>query len=160
MKAKIAVYDSHEKAVSALKNLANQNFPMKSVSLIGKSEMIDDHIHLKSLTSAKNAPALIGMSAGTLIGLLSGIGVFTIPGFGFLYGAGALVGAIGGFDLGLITGGLSTIFIHLGIKKDHVVKYEEHLNQGKFIIIINGEVEDVLKAEKILHTEGQHLLID
>ncbi|MCB9359898.1 MAG: hypothetical protein H6587_03115 [Flavobacteriales bacterium] len=160
MKAKIAVYDSHEKAVNALESLANHKFPMEIVSLIGKSEMIDNHIHLKSLSSTKNTPAIVGMGAGTLIGLLSGIGVFTIPGFGFLYGAGALVGAIGGFDLGLITGGISAILLHLGIKKDNIVQYEEHLNQGKFIIIINGKMDDVLKAEEILHTEGQHLSID
>lgn len=160
MKAKVAVYKSHEKAVKAVKALAEQNFPMKSVSLVGKSDVVDDHIHLKSLNAVKNSPALIGIGAGTLIGLLSGIGVFTIPGFGFLYGAGALVGIIGGFDLGLITGGIGSIFTHLGIKEDNILLYEEHLNNGRYIIVINGEEKDIIEAEKILHIEGEHILID
>jgi uncharacterized membrane protein len=157
MKTKVAVYDSHEKAVNALKKLAESKFPMNKISLVGKSEVIDDHVHLKSLAPIKNAPAFVGIGAGALIGLLSGIGVFTIPGFGFLYGAGALVGAIGGFDLGLVTGGLGTILLTIGIEKEHIVKYEEHLNAGKFILIVNGEKNEILLAEKILHTEGTHL---
>ena len=93
MKTKVAVYDSHEKAVSALKKLAESKFPMNKISLIGKSEVMDDHVHLKSLAPIKNTPAFVGIGAGALIGLLSGIGVFSIPGFGFLYRAGALIGA-------------------------------------------------------------------
>ncbi len=160
MKAKVAIYETHEKAVNAIKKLAEHNINMEKVSLIGKSDITDNHIHLKSLDTVKNSPTLIGAGAGTLIGLLTGIGVVSIPGFGFLYGAGAIIGAIGGFDLGLITGGLGTLLLTLGIKEDNTVTYEEHLNQGKFAVIINGEEEEVLLAEKILHQEGTHLLID
>ena len=160
MKVKVAIYDTHDKAVNALKVLGKHNFPMDKVSLIGKSDVIDDHIHLKSLDPVKNSPALIGIGAGSVIGLLSGIGVFTIPGFGFLYGAGAFVGLVGGFNLGFFAGGLGAVLLKLGIKKDSIVDYEEHLNQGMFIVLINGNEETVLEAEKILHSEGTHLLID
>jgi hypothetical protein len=157
MKSKIAVYDSHEKAVDAIKVLSDQDFPMSNVSLLGSAEIIDDHIHVRSSDTLQKAPAIIGMGAGTVIGLLSGIGVFTIPGFGFLYGAGALVGAIAGFDIGIVTGGVISFFSFLGIKEGEVVKYEEHLKEGKFMVIVSGSLEDVERAEHILHTEGTHL---
>lgn len=157
MKSKIAIYDTHDKAVEAIKVLNSQNFPMSNVSLLGTAEIIEDHIHVKSMEGIKKAPAIIGMGAGTVIGLLSGIGVFTIPGFGFLYGAGALVGAFAGFDLGIVTGGLVSFFSFIGIKEDNVVKCEEHLKQGKFIVVVNGTLEEIEKAEHILHTEGTHL---
>lgn len=160
MKAKIAIYDTHNKAVNALKVLAENNFPMNKVSLLGKSDVVGDHIHLKSLNPIKNTPAFIGMGAGSIVGLLTGIGVFTVPGFGFLYGAGALMGVIGGFDLGLVAGGIGTILLKAGIKKENVVEFEEHLNTGKFMVVINGDEKAVLEAEKILHTEGTHLLIN
>ncbi|HSD13728.1 MAG TPA: hypothetical protein VLB74_03695 [Flavobacterium sp.] len=157
MKSKIAIYDTHKEAVDAIKVLNDQEFPMSNVSLLGKAEIIDDHIHMSSVDTLQKAPAVIGMGAGTVIGLLSGIGVFTIPGFGFLYGAGALIGAIAGFDLGIITGGLISFFSLLGIKEDEVLKYEEHLNEGKFMVIVNGTLEEIELAEHILHTEGTHL---
>lgn len=157
MKSQIAIYDSHEKAVNAIKVLSEQGFPMDNVSLLGKAEVIEDHIHIQSLDTMKETPALVGMGAGTLIGLLSGIGVFTIPGFGFLYGAGALVGIIAGLDLGIVAGGFISLLTFIGIKEDKVVKCHEHLKEGKFIVIVNGSKEEIRYAKHILHTEGNHL---
>jgi hypothetical protein len=157
MESQIAIYDTHEKAVNAIKLLSHQAFPMENVSLLGKAEVIEDHIHIKSLDTIKKAPAIVGMGAGTVLGLLSGIGVFAIPGFGFLYGAGALVGIIAGLDLGLIAGGAISLLTFTGMKEDEVVKYEEHLKEGKFMVIVNGDKEEVDKAKAILHTEGKDL---
>ena len=137
--------------------LSQKDFPMDNVSLLGKAEVIEDHIHIKSLDTIKKAPALVGMGAGTLIGLLSGIGVFAIPGFGFLYGAGALVGIIAGLDLGLVAGGFISLLTFTGIKEEEVVKCEEHLKEGKFMVIVNGAKEEIERAKHILHTEGNHL---
>ncbi len=159
MKAQIAVYTTHENAIKALKTLNSNDFPMDIVSLVGKAEILDDHIHVKSLDNVKNTPAYVGMGAGTLIGILSGIGIFTIPGFGFLYGAGALVGAIAGLDLGIVTGGLATVFTRMGVTEDQSVKCEEHLKQGSFMLVINGNEEEVNQAEKILHTEKTHVAL-
>lgn len=159
MKSKIAIYETHKEAVDAVKMLYDHGFPMKNVSLIGTAEIIDDHIHVRTSDVMQKTPAVIGMGAGTVVGLLSGIGVFAIPGFGFLYGAGALVGAIAGFDLGFVAGGIISILSFLGIKEDEVVKYEEHLKEGKFMVALNGSEEEIEKAEHILHTEGTHLEI-
>ena len=157
MKAQVAIYDTHEKALNAIKVLNDHNFPMKHVSLLGKAEIVDDHIHVKSLEGVKAAPALLGVGAGTVIGLLSGIGAFAIPGFGFLYGAGALIGIIGGFDIGLITGGVISLLTHVGFQKDEVVKLEKHLKESKFLVVVKGSVEEVEKAREILDADGSHL---
>jgi hypothetical protein len=157
MESQIAVYDTHEKAVNAIKLLSHQDFPMENVSLLGKAEVIEDHIQIKSLDTIKKAPVIFGMGAGTLVGLLSGVGVFAIPGFGFLYGAGALVGIIAGLDLGLIAGGVISLLSYTGIKEEEVVKCQEHLKEGKFMVIVKGAKEEIEKAHNILHAEGNHL---
>lgn len=157
MESQIAIYDTHEQAVNAVKMLNQHGFPMDNVSLLGKAEVIEDHIQIKSLDTIKKAPALVGMGAGTLIGLLSGVGVFAIPGFGFLYGAGALVGIIAGLDLGLIAGGAISLLSFTGIKEEEVVKCQEHLKEGKFMVIVKGAKEEIEKAKRILHIEGNHL---
>ena len=157
MDAQVAIYDSQKKAINAIKSLHWSGFSLKKISLICKAEIIADDLHISNRDTAKNAPLLIGAGAGTIVGFLTGIGVFSIPGFGFLFGAGALIGLIAGFDLGLISGGITTVLMRLGIKEESVVKYEEHLNKGMFMIVVHGSMEEIKKAEKILNTEGTHL---
>lgn len=157
MDSQVAIYDSQQKAIKAIKALHKFGFPLNQISLVAKAEIIDDDLHMMSLDTVENAPVLIGTGAGSIAGLLTGIGLFLIPGFGFLYGAGALVGLIAGFDFGLIAGGITSILLRLGINEDLVVRYEEHLRLGMFMLVIHGSLEDIKKAEKILHTEGTHL---
>lgn len=160
MNSKVALYDSHEKAIKAVEKLKEKGFPVNNISLIGKAEITDNHMHIKSMDAIERTPALIGAGAGTLVGILTGLGVFAIPGFGFLYGAGVIVGAIGGFDLGIIAGGLGSVLATVGIKDEHVLKYEEHLKEGKFMVLVSGSLEEIELAEHILHTEGTHLELE
>ena len=160
MKLKVGVYPSHEKAIQAIQALGKANYPLNKVSIIGKAEIIDDHVHVKSFDTVKNSPLMIGSIVGPLLGLITGLGVFAIPGFGFLYGAGAVIGAIAGFDLGLVGGGIITLLVTLGIKKESTIKYEEHLAAGKSLVIVEGNLQEIERAEKILHTEGIHLELD
>ena len=157
MKTEIAIYDTQEKAINAIKLLAKNDFPMRHLSLLGKTDVTDEDIEVQSLEPVKNAPLLVGAGAGAIIGLLSGIGIFAIPGFGFLYGAGALIGAIGGADLGIITGGIGTVLLTAGIDKDNVVKYNEHLDEGKILLLVNGPIEEIEKAKNILQTADANL---
>ncbi|MEO6901599.1 MAG: hypothetical protein ABI315_00420 [Bacteroidia bacterium] len=156
MKSTVAVYNSHEKALNAIKALGKDHFPMKHISLIGKAELKDDHVHVKS---DDKASTVVPVAVGSVIGLLTGLGIFAIPGLGFLYGAGALVGAIAGFDFGLI-GGMAVELTKLGFKKDTGIKLEEHIKKGKFLLIAQGTEEEIQTAKKILHTDGTHLELD
>lgn len=160
MKSKIAVYDTHEKAVKAIETLIENGISSKHISLIGKAEINNNHLEHVNKNEIEMKSAIIGVGAGTITGLLSGLGVFMIPGFGFLYGAGAVIGAIGGFDLGMISGGIITLLEEIGIHKDNLKSYEERINRGEFIVILKGSEDETEKAEKILHTQGAHLIIE
>jgi hypothetical protein len=157
MKIQIAIYDTHEKAINAIKLLAYNDFPMDQVSLLGKADVIDENIHVQPSSAVENAPVLLGAGAGIIVGLLTGMGVFAIPGFGFLYGAGAWVGAMGGFDLGIITGGIGNILSTIGLNTEHVDKFHAHLNEGNFLVMVNGSLEEIEKAISILKTDGTSL---
>jgi hypothetical protein len=157
MKNAVAVYESHEQAVQALQELCAADFPLKKVSLVGRAEVLEDHIQLKSTEPAKNAPLIAGATLGPILGLLTGIGIFAIPGVGFLYGAGAIVGVMGGLDLGVVAGGILTLLATLGISKQHHLKFEEHIRTGKFLLIVEGNTKEIEQAKEILHTEANHL---
>ncbi len=158
MIAKVAVYDSHEKAVNALKVLADKGFPMKYVSLLSKAEVKDEHIHINGKKDElSDDAALLGAGGGALLGLLAGLGVFSVPGFGFLYGAGAAIGALGGFDLGIVAGGLGSLLVKMGLKDEDAETTGKHLGDGKYALVVKGPEEEVAKAIKILQEEGNHL---
>ena len=75
---------------------------------------------------------------------------------GFLFGAGAVIGAIAGFDVGLIGGGLASAMASLGVKDDNTKKYHDALVAGKFLVTVHGKGSDVNKARDILHEHGTH----
>ncbi len=156
MKAAVAVYDSHEIAFNAVKVLDKEHFPLKHISLIGKAELINDHLHVRSNDVVS---VVAPVAIGSIVGLLTGIGIFAIPGLGFLYGAGALIGVFGGLDFGLM-GGIVIALTKLGFKEDSGVKFEEHIKKGKFLLVVQGNEEEIERAKKILHTEGTNLEID
>ncbi len=154
MKTVTLVYNSHDNAIEAVNILNDNKYDMSNVSVMGGADVVGEHVHIKSTEPAKDAPVLVGTGAGLLVGVLSGIGVFAIPGFGFLYGAGAVVGAVAGFDFGLVTGGMASLLATLGVDKEHVVKLHEHLKKGKFLVILKGSEEELKRAEEILFEEG------
>src|ERR1035438_5250695 len=106
MNTTIGVYETHEKAIEAVQELKRAGFPVQQVSLIGKAVIIDDLMHVKHNRGIKNVPAIIGAIVGPILGLLSGVKLFAIPGFGFLFGIGAVLGALAGFSLGIAGGGI------------------------------------------------------
>lgn len=154
MKKSVAIFSSHDEAQEGLEALKAAGINMRNISLIGKAEIIDDKVHVKSNKSLIAAPTIAGTVIGTTVGLLTGVGLFAIPGLGVLFGAGAVIGAFAGFDAGMIAGGLSSILIELGIK-DEKIKYEEHIKEGSFVMFIDGTKEEIDRAEEII--EGKHI---
>lgn len=154
MKKSVAVFSSHDEAVEGLEALKEAGMNMNHVSIIGKADVVDDKIHVKSNKAAIAAPTVAGTVIGTSIGIMTGIGLFAIPGLGVIFGAGAVIGAFAGFDAGLIAGGLTSILVELGIKDEHI-EYEQHIKEGNFLMFIDGSEEEIEKAELIL--EGKHL---
>ena len=160
MKSQVAIYENHELAIKALERLKEADFPMEKTSLIGQAEIIDDHVHVKSLDDVRIKATGIGLVGASTLGLLTGLGIFAVPGLGFLYGAGALVGAIAGAEIGVVGSALFSILTTIGFHSDNIVKYEQHIKEGRFLVVVNGTLEEVERAEHILHTEGTHLELD
>ncbi|MGV3611944.1 MAG: hypothetical protein ACO1N0_13390 [Fluviicola sp.] len=154
MKKSISIFDSHDQAVKALHELQASGVNMSKVSLVGQAEVVDDHIHVKSNTALVAAPVAAGTVLGTTLGVLTGVGLFAIPGLGVLFGAGAIVGAMAGFQVGVLTGGFASILVDLGVKDDHD-EYEQHLNEGRFLLFYDGSDEEIDQVERII--EGRHL---
>jgi hypothetical protein len=157
MKSVVGVYTSYEAAVAAANDLKGAGYPVSQVSVVSKADLVDDHLHIKTNDTVEKAELSIGAAAGTTLGILMGVGVFAIPGLGFLFGAGALIGAIAGLEFGIIGGGLVAILTTLGVDAAAATLYEKHLNEGKYLLFASGSDEEIKHAQTVLHTNGLHV---
>ncbi|QDQ41306.1 DUF1269 domain-containing protein [Methylacidiphilum kamchatkense] len=77
-----------------------------------------------------------------------------MPGFGPLIVAGPLSAALLGGLEGLVAGGVAGAALGflsgLGIEKKHILKFEEHLKAGKYLLVIRGTEEEIERAKKII----------
>jgi hypothetical protein len=81
-----------------------------------------------------------------------------VPGFGPFLVAGSfasmLVGGMESLVAGAAGGGLLGSLVGWGVSKKHILKYEEQLKAGKYLLIAHGSAEEVARAHNILQGSG------
>jgi hypothetical protein len=161
----IGIYDTLLKAEEAVRQLDRQGFPIIQVSILGQQAETTKEVQ-GYLTI--DDPAKKGMSAGALatglVGLLAGAVSIWVPGFGHMLVAGplaaALLGLLGGMEgviAGAVWGGARGTLIGWGVAKQHLLKYEDHLRAGKFLVNAHGSAADVEHGRHILHGSSAEL---
>lgn len=160
MKKHVAIYNTHEKALKAIDMLDAKRFPMEKVSLVVKENIVDDRIKIRSVRNLKLYPFLFCVLVGIFLGILTSLKVLTFAGSesldGFPLSIRIFLGGFIGFDAGLIAGGILIIIIAIIIKKDKMIQLTRHVEKDKFLIVVNGSLEDIDAAEQILNTKGIH----
>ncbi len=152
-----AVYNSHEDAEQAIKELQKAGFDMKKLSIVGKGYHSDEHVAGYYTTGDRvKFWGKWGAFWGGIFGLLFGSAFFWIPGLGAVAVAGPLVASlVGALEGATLYGGLSAIgaaLYSIGIPKDSIIKYETALKADKFLLVVHGTREEVEKANDILKT--------
>lgn len=167
----LADYQTTEKALRELQDIG---YGMDHISIIGQDSkhlnpsgqtgdiqvqdiQADDSNHADD--GAKTG-IISGGTVGGLTGLLVGLGTLAIPGVGPIMLAGAAATAIAstvaGGAIGAATGGLVGGLVGLGIPEDRAKVYNEHLSQGKYLVIIDGTDGDIARAEPVLNRHHIH----
>ncbi|MBI5248777.1 MAG: permease [Desulfomonile tiedjei] len=155
--AVVGVYETHELAESAVKELQKAGFDMKKLSIVGRDYHTEEHVVGYYNTGDRmRAWGKIGAFWGGIWGLLFGAAVFVIPGVGPIAVAGPLVSAIvGALEGAVVVGGVSAIggaLAGVGIPKDSIIKYETLLKADKFILICHGTADEMERARTTLST--------
>lgn len=146
-----ASYKSHKDAEDAVLELQKNGFPMDKISIIGRDWQAHKDVHGFYLPGmAIKAGVEQGAWFGGLFGMILGFGMFVFPIAGVVVVLGPLsgliAGAIGGAGLGALVNGL----VALGIPKKHAEGYEKRLQEGEFLVIINGPPEEAVRAHDLL----------
>ena len=155
----VAVYAHIDQAEDAVRKLGEGGFPIQHVSIIAQNLGTEKKVHgfVTSCDVAKSA-ARTGAWVGGIFGLLVGAAFLWVPGVGPLIVAGSLASAVLGGVEGAVAGAaLTGVFgwlASLGISKQHILKYEEYVKAGKYLLIAHGTPEDAKKAQQILGPTG------
>jgi hypothetical protein len=157
--AAVGVFGHLDQAEEAVKKLGEGGFPIDHVSIIAKDLGSEKKVHgfVTSCDVAK-ATARTGAWVGGIFGLLVGAAFVWVPGVGPLIVAGsltsALVGSLEGAVAGAALSGVLGWLSALGISKEHILKYEESVKAGKYLVIAHGPADEVARARTILAGTG------
>ena len=151
----VAIYDTHEQAEHAIKELQEAGVDMKSLSIAGKDTHTDEHVvGYYNAGDRMMRWGKIGAFWGGFWGLLFGSGLFLIPGVGPILVAGPLVAwIVAGLEGAVVVGSFSALgagLVSIGIPKDSVVEYEVALKTDKYLLVVHGTPEAVEKARTII----------
>ncbi|RCJ22000.1 histidine kinase [Nostoc minutum NIES-26] len=164
-KRAIGTFPHRRDAEAALSDLRDAGFPMTQVSLIGKDTNghhttgVDRNVGTgnKADEGAKTGAAT-GGALGGLGGLLVGLGALAIPGIGPVIAGGAVATAlattVAGGAIGAAAGGIVGGLVGLGIPEDRARVYNDRLQKGEYLVIVDGTETEIDHAEAILKRRG------
>jgi len=151
----VAIYDTHEQAEHAVKELQQAGVDMKSLSIAARDTHTDEHVvGYYNAGDRMKYWGKVGAFWGGFWGLLFGSALFAIPGIGSILVAGPLVAwIVAGLEGAAVVGGVSAVgagLVSIGIPKDSVLKYDVALKTDKFLLVVHGTPDDVDKAKGII----------
>lgn len=162
----VGTFSTRAQAEQALTHLRETGFDMRDVSVVSKHEEdkgtiagaeVSDGVGNKAGEGAAKGAATGGV-LGSLTGLLVGIGALAIPGVGPVITAGAvgtaLASAFAGGAIGAAAGGLAGALIGLGIPKERAEIYNTAVQNGGYLVVVDGSADEVRQAEASLQTSG------
>ncbi len=165
-KRAVGVFSSRQDAEHALNELNRSGFSMDRVSIIAQDASrqddiagvgVSDQVGNKADEGAA-AGAITGGTLGGITGLLVGLGSLAIPGVGPILVAGEIATVLGttlaGGAIGAAAGGLVGALVGLGIPEERARVYNDRVERGDYLVIVNGSDEEIARAEAILHNRG------
>ncbi len=165
-KRAVGVFTNRRDAEHALHELRDSSFPMDKISVVaqntdGDSDIagaeVREKVGDKSDEGAK-VGALSGGALGGLTGLLVGLGTLAIPGLGPIMLAGAtataLATTVAGAGIGAAAGSLLGALVGLGIPEERARVYNDRVERGQYLVMIDGTDAEIAKAEAILRHGG------
>ncbi|ESS71282.1 hypothetical protein MGMO_111c00010 [Methyloglobulus morosus KoM1] len=151
----VGIFANHQDAENAVKELQKSGCDMKKLSVVGKDYHTEENVIGYYNTGDRMASwGKFGLFWGWMWGILFGSAFLFIPGVGPVMIGGPLVSwIIGALGTAAVVGGISALggaLASIGIPHDSILQYETALKANKFILIVNGTMDEVDKAKGIL----------
>jgi len=151
----IAVFANHRLAELAVRKLADSNFDMKQLSIVGQGYHTEekvigfyntgDRIKFWGQRGAYWG-GLWGLFFGGVFMMVPVVGPVMVLGYLATVVASAIEGAV-------VVGGLTALgaaLCSIGVPKDSVIQYETALKADQFLVTAHGTAEELARARAIL----------
>ncbi|MGE5658186.1 MAG: general stress protein [Actinomycetota bacterium] len=167
-KRAVGVFSNRSQTERGVNALRQAGFSMNDISVVAREAGQDDRIaganvsDKPSLGNKAEEGAVTGVAAGGLLGgltgLLIGVGALALPGIGPVMAAGALATALAttaaGAGIGAAAGGLLGTLVGLGIPEERARLYQDRIEHGYYLVMVEGTPGEVARAETILRNQG------
>ena len=165
----VALFGEDSGAGKALRRLADADFPMDMVSVLGHGQTSGDDLlglYYPSVGERMRGWGRAGVFWGGLWGLLTGAaGLFLVPGVGPLLAAGPVVelfaAALAGAGLtgGVMAGAaavtqLSVVLHRSGVPEERLDALHEALVAGDYLVMLRSGVDDSERWKRMLSWAG------
>jgi len=159
----VAVFDRHQDAETAIRELQRVGFDMKKLSIIGRDYHTEEHaVGFYNGGDRVRHWGKLGAFWGGLFGIVFAPAFFFIPGIGPILTGGLigsfLMGTIEGAAVGAAVGGGGSALVAalsgMGIPKNSVIQYEADLKANKFVLIASGTAAEVERARGVIAERG------
>ncbi|MBY0338482.1 MAG: hypothetical protein K2X11_17850 [Acetobacteraceae bacterium] len=155
MQTIVKLFDSHEHAEAAIRDLETAGFGHDRLSLVRRQADAATTTTTDGATDDDASAAGVGATIGTLVGggagLLAGLGMLAIPGLGPVVAAGWLVAALTTAGVGAATGGIIGALTGGGVEEADAHVYAEGVRRGGSLVTVRCEdAGEAARAESIL----------
>lgn len=159
----VGIFPSRQEAEHALRELRDAGFNMDKVSVVARDAGRDDRMGGAEVSKSPGEQAAGGAAAGAsagavtggIMGLIGGLGVLAIPGVGPIAEVGVvLANTLLGSGLGAAGGGLVGALIGWGIPEERAQYYGDRVEQGDYVVLVEGTENEIRSAEAVLNRRG------
>jgi hypothetical protein len=143
----VGVYENLQQAQQAVHILDRGDFPTAQVSLVTKGiqeqpEAVED-LGLQD-DSVRDLAVAAGL--GSIIGVMAGLVVTVVSGLGAIFLAGPIGGGMVGATAGAFLGGMSG----WGVHRERIRHYEKLVKDGKVLVIAHGDPIQLVDAQRMM----------
>lgn len=164
----LGVFTSSQEIEQTINELKASDFPMERISVIAKDlksnnpidePQISDRINNQKVDTT--AVVRDTLTTATWGSVLVGLSSLVLPGLGVVIAAGsvgvALVTSVAGMAVGVVgTQNLVKALTDLGVPEEQARVYSDRLQQGYYLLILEGSAAEMDRAEAILHERDIH----
>lgn len=158
-----AVFQQREQLDTIVRQLIDRGISRDHVSVIGKNFHSETRIagfitKRDVILGGLKQGAAFGSFFGSILGLLTGVGVLFVPFVGTIVAAGPigalLLGAATGAIAGSAGAGLVSAFVALGMPEDKATVYQTRVEAGEFLLMVEVPQSRVEEVQQLLETSG------
>jgi uncharacterized membrane protein len=152
----VALFNSHQDAQDAIRDLVDAGVNREDLSLVAKNRPGGGTPELKGKEKSTGLGENVAGGAifGGLGGLLIGLGALAIPGIGPVVAAGPLATTLAGAGIGALGGGIIGGIKEAGVPDEDAGVFAESIRRGDILLSVRTDANMADRVANIMNDHG------